>query len=1002
MSDVATVTPAAEATAADQKAPSEIRIGPEAWPQAIAAAHGPQLVVGGPGTGKTEFLVRRAVHLVDGGVCPPDNLLCLTFSRRGAFDLSDRIHDGLGRTVHGIDTSTYHSFAMRLLEMHGPRAGWPETPTVLSGPEQQRFVSRLLHQEDPGRWSPAFRSLLESRTFAGEATDFLLRCREQLITPHRLAELATTHHEWRGLPEFFATYDAALRSASRLDYGTLLSEAVALLEVSEVREAAEEQYRFILVDEYQDTTVAQAHLLQGLTASLRNVTAAADPYQSIYSFRGADLGTVARFPREFADADGTPAQRIVLTTSHRVPEAILDAAVRVTQGELSGAAGKVVPAPGSASVETYRFQQQTEEAEWIASEVQRLQFEQSVPFGRMAVFVRTRRRFITDLSRALDRRNIPHDRPDARLADQSAVRFIHDCVLAVTEAEGPVVNDAAVRRILLGPLFRVPLGRFLELERLRVGSDATWPTLIESRLPELRPLALLLADPSWATEIPAVEGLWRLWEELPQTASLVATDHVAAWTSYAQILDRWRDREPGGTLAEHRRLAEDEEFEASPLFSYRVPNEDRITITTLHQSKGLEFDVVFIADAVEGVFPDLRARDSLLATRRLSPHQPSDMSGYLSFRLQEERRLAYTAMTRATRRVVWTATASGFDEGGGIPSRFLTLVTGRDAAQRPRGGTTPVTPLEIEAALRRTLENPADHAVERLAALEVLGAAPVPLRDPDRFFGIRRRGPDDGVLVGELSLSPSQADLYETCPRRYALERRLGVGDEDSIYAAFGSLVHDVLEAAEDNAQAAGVRRSTLDEALRALDDQFEPDLFGGEPFATAWRARAGEALRNLYAHWPGGGPPLVLEHPLEMMVDGVRWRGRADRIEDRNQGAVVVDYKTAKTPMPVDTAKQSIQLGFYVLAGRQDPRIEEHGPVTAAEFWYPLAARSASIAVREFDLDRLADIQDRMRAVAVGIRDEKWPPRPGSHCSHCRVRTSCPARPEGREAFSR
>jgi superfamily I DNA/RNA helicase/RecB family exonuclease len=988
---------------------NEARIEPEDWPRFLDATDGPQLVVGGPGTGKTEFLVRRAVTLIDGGSCPPEHLLVLTFSRRGAADLADRIHAALGRTVRGIDASTFHSLAMRLLETNAQRRGWEAAPTVLTGPDQQRLVASLLAEENLESWSPAHRSMLGTKTFAGEVTDFLLRCSERLIDPEALAQMADGNPEWRGLPGFFARYKAALHLRRQIDYGTLLGEAVALLETDDIAASASEQYRYVLVDEYQDTTTAQARMLRALVAGHGNITAAADPYQSIYSFRGADLANVQRFPDDFAAAEGRPAPRIVLNTSHRVPHEILAAAVRVTQHELPGAAGRVTPAAGAGSVETYRFEQQTEEAEWIASEITRLHLEQRIPYSRIGVLVRSKRRLIPDLSRALQRRGIPHDRPDARLVDEPAVRYVHDLVLAATEEDGQAETARAVRRLLLGPFHRVPLGRVRDLERARARTGGPWAELIRVHVPEAAAVASLIDAPRWAVACPAVEGLWEVWDGTAGLAASIvagnAAEHAAAWSAYAKVLERWRDREPDGTLADHRRLSEDEEFEATPMLSHRPRSRDALTITTLHQSKGLEFDVVFIADAVEGVFPDLRARDSLLSARRLNPELPADPAGYLAFRLQEERRLAYTAMTRATKRVVWTATASGFEEGRGIPSRFIALVAGTDsvaaAAQAPPRNRPPVTPLEIEAALRRELSDPEAAPAARLAALEMLAAgAPLP-RTADQHYGMRRRGPDHGVVASGFSLSPSQADLYEACPRRYALERRLGIGDEASLYAEFGSLIHDVLEMAERAAVAPGRERADLAEAEVALDRLFDPGAFGGGPFAEAWRRRAAQALGNLYSHWPGGGPPIALEHPLEMTFDGVTWRGRADRIERRPRGATVVDYKTGKRATQVKEAERSMQLGFYVLAAGRDQQIASRGPVTGAELWFPLAMLKDSITVRRFDTANLGEIEDRMRLVTEGITNERWPATPGEQCDHCRVRSSCPAWPEGKEAFS-
>ena len=987
----------------------ELRVGPDAWPDALADIEGPQIVVGGPGTGKTEFLVRRTLHLIEEGGVPAAKLLVVGFGRRGTSDLEQRIRLGLSGSVPQIDVSTFHSLAARILEKNATDLGWRATPQILTGPEQVDLVQRLLTSTERSEWSPIYRDLMGSSTFAREVTDFVLRSREQLLSAGRLAEMASDRADWRGLPGFISEYDAALRATERIDYGTLLASAVLILESEEYRRDSEGP-AFILVDEYQDTTVAEARLLELLVSKHGNLTAAADPYQSIYSFRGADLHNVDRFPTQYPDRNGAPGKRIVLTTSFRTPAAILDAAVRVTSGELPGAAGPVIPAAGNGRVDVYRFDQETEEAEWVAAEMQRLHLEDGIPYSRIGVLVRSKRRFIPDLIRALDRRDIPHSTPDARLSERSAVRFVLDLVAASTGLDGPAGTTRAIRRILLGPLYELPLGSLRAVERARLASPTTsWADAIRSAMWNGGEIADLLEDDSWATEFPASEGLWHVWNHLSAVERVVVdherTDEREAWSSLSQVLRRWNERNPRSSLAEYRRLTQDEEFEARPLLSYRAAADDMPVLTTLHQSKGLEFDVVFIADAVEGVFPDLRTRDSLLGVRHLIRHLPADAAAYRAFRLQEERRLAYTAMSRARHRVIWTATATGFEEGRGIPSRFLALVAGSEtvaeATSAPPTRDTPVTAREAEGFLRRLLVDPEKPVPWRLAALTVLAEHQDDrLRRPLTFAGMRHRGPDTGVIPDLLTMSPSQAESYDKCPRRYALERRLRIGSTTSVYVEFGSLIHAILEKVETEAVETGELHGDLDDAILALDDQFDPAIFGGAPFSDAWYQRGLRALTHLYQNWPSSAHPVALEHVLELRIEDTRWVGRADRIEATTSGLAIVDYKTSASPPRIADAAESMQLGFYALATAADPELAAHGPPERAEMWFP-AARGKSVKTRSFDLNQLPTVSARLITAAEGISAEDWTPRPGPGCDRCSLRPLCPAWMEGREAFA-
>ncbi|HEX5630635.1 MAG TPA: UvrD-helicase domain-containing protein, partial [Acidimicrobiia bacterium] len=250
---------------------SEIRLGPGEWDAALAEVAGPQLVVAGPGAGKTEFLVRRARQLIDTGVAP-ESILLLAFSRRGAAELRNRISSGLNRSFSVVAASTFHSLAMRLLEAHGPVGGWLRTPTLLTGPEHVELVAELLAAEDPDGWPLPFRTVLGSRAFAEEVADFGLRAAERLVEPDDLAAMG--RDDWRPLPGFLRRYRDSLVERGRIDYGTLQVEALRILDHPATAADLAATFSHVLVDEYQDTTVAQARIAERLAARHRNLTVA--------------------------------------------------------------------------------------------------------------------------------------------------------------------------------------------------------------------------------------------------------------------------------------------------------------------------------------------------------------------------------------------------------------------------------------------------------------------------------------------------------------------------------------------------------------------------------------------------------------------------------------------------------------------------------------------------------------------------------------------------------
>ena len=959
------------------------------------------MIVAGPGTGKTEFLVRRVEHIISEEKAKRDEIVVLCFSRRAASDLSKRIEKSVGITGMPIDTTTFHSLALRL----GETAAGGVRLTPLTTPEQVGVVADILQSENTDHWPLTYRGILKTQAFAVEVADFLMRCSERLLTPEDLAERAEERADWRGLPGLYSRYIKKLDAEQRTDYGTLLADTVNLLMGADGQELVE-RFRYVLVDEYQDTSRAQARMADLIAQNSGNLTVAGDPYQSIYSFRGAELRNVAEFTQRHSDA-----ARIVLSESFRVPAGILDPALRVvSSGELPGAAGPVTPAEHKGRTETYLFDQETGEAEWIAKEVDHAMRVDGVPANAIAVLVRSKKEMINELSRAFDRRRIPHDPPAARLVDHAAVRVFHDLVVVATSGGSlPTTSpadaadaDRAMRRILLGPMLGLTLGQERELSRARRRTWSAWSQVVKEHLPEHSGLTEILDEPDWATSLSAVDGFWHAWTRLDTVGSMVADPERAewrrTWTAFAQVLSRQAERDRSLSLARFFELTEDEGFEATPLISHSGST-DGVTLTTLHQAKGLEFDLVFIANAVEGIFPDLRRGRRMLRPELLSPERTTNPLAQHMFQLQEEMRLAYTAMTRARLRVVWTATDAGVDQGERRPSRFIIAAseTGELADLGPptesRGD--PVTLTEAETALRRDLMNPDSPAHERLAAASVLAHNTIDSWDARNFAGVAESGPDSPIIEGSFRLSPSQAESYRRCPRQYALERRLRLGDVTSPYAHFGTLVHAALEAAEKDVIGTGKVHADLHDSLRHLRESWQEADFGTPELNTAWLGKAEEAVTRLYENWPNGdGFPTELEKRVSMIIDGIEWFGFIDRVEQTSSGIRVIDYKTSTQAMTKDAAAESIQLAFYASAVAA-----EGGEVVQAQLWYPRAA-TKSVSTRELDLDRLEELQDEMVDVTASIRDEVWSPKVGDHCERCAFRLSCPAWPDGKGAY--
>lgn len=986
------------------------------WDDLVIQSEGTQLIIGGPGTGKTELLARRAAHLINSQVALSDAVLALSFSRETAADLRERITAAARRSFGELSVGTFYAFARTLVEENSQELfGTPQPPMLLTTPEQIQVVREVLADERPDDWPLIYRRMLGTRTLAQELADFMLRCGEQRISPEELEVRAIDRPAWAGLPGFYRRYLRRLTEEQKIDYTGLLLRTNHALGNPDILGRSVARFPYVLVDEYQEATLVQVEILTKMVAGGVHLTAVADPQQTSFSFRGAERASVSAFPETFGKVGRRSVEVFRLKTSHRVPREVLSSAGELLSGEVTA---MPEPAPHPGRVELYVFDQEMAENDWIASEIKRLHLTEQLPHSQIAILTRTASP-LGSLSRALDRAGIPHTRPGARLIDQPAVRLVLDLARAAVadrdrdpSPQARADLDRMLEGVLLGPLFSLTQGqaRHLRAERHRRGQ--TWSQILEEELPQARPVSLLLKDPSWAERPPATNGFWKLWSQVPHFHRLAGPDQPAdnrsALFSFAQTLGRLAERSPASSLLDYRKLTVEGDLEASPLLSPHTSADGRVVVGTIHQAKGRQFEVVFICNATEGIFPDTRPFRSLLEGQLLSqPH--TDYLHLLNTRLEEERNLAYIAMTRASRRVVWTATAPDLNEMRRTVSRFMVQLAEGPGFElghpEPQPPSSPVGRLETESFLRRTQKDIRTALPRRLAATAVMAnPTRADLWNPHAFAGLRPPGNDLGLIDADHIMSASQAEAYQKCPRQFALERRLRIRPPDeNPYIRFGLLIHQVLQRCGEDSLRRGERGLDLPRALEELDAGLAALDFGTPVLNQAWRDRGAKLLGLLEERWQAErGEAVRFEDKVETELNGVTWRGRIDRVDRMGNGTLrVVDYKTSKNPMTHRDAGVALQLGFYMWAlFRSDP----DNRVSAAEFWHPLCEKGSW--KRSFDPANLEEVVKRLDEIAQAIVYESaelapWPPKPSQECGRCSVRSLCPAWPEGKEAFT-
>ncbi|HUY51783.1 MAG TPA: ATP-dependent DNA helicase [Streptosporangiaceae bacterium] len=520
----------------------------EAQQAVVSHAGGPLLVLAGPGTGKTTAIVEAVVERITQRRIDPERVLVLTFSRKAAQELRERITTRLRRTTRQPLALTFHSYAYTLVRREFVLVG-DSPPTLLSGPEQLLEVRRMLRGEATGaaqRWPERLRPALSTRGFATELRDFLLRAAERGLDGRGLARLGRAHgrDDWVAAGGFLDRYTARfdLAPVPAYDYAEIVRIAAALLSRSATRDRERKAYDVVLVDEYQDTDPAQEALLHALAGDGRELIAVGDPDQSIYAFRGADTRAMTRFPDLFRTPDERPASVIALRTCRRSGPVLLAASRRVayrlpSAAGLSGAglfggspaggspaggspAGgppgsehrapgrpgseqpsgarrgrghrDLVPLPAATpgTVRVLIASSASQEAAVIADTLRRAHLVDGIAWSSMAVLVRSAVRQVPLLRRALATAGVPAvvAGDELPLAEEPGARPLL-ALLRCALQPGALDEDAAAE-LLTGPLGGTDALGLRRLRRALHGADAA-----AGQRPAEQPLASALRDP---------------------------------------------------------------------------------------------------------------------------------------------------------------------------------------------------------------------------------------------------------------------------------------------------------------------------------------------------------------------------------------------------------------------------------------------------------------------------------------------------------------------------
>jgi DNA helicase-2/ATP-dependent DNA helicase PcrA len=1011
--------------------------------KAVTHGEGPLLVVAGAGTGKTQVITRRIAWLIATRRAKPSEILALTFTDKAAEEMQLRVDQLVPYGYADTAISTFHAFGDRLIREFAFELGLTPDVRVLSRPEVVVFLRERLFELGLAEYRP----LGDPTRFLGALASLFARCRDEDVSPEaylahadvlatRAAELDATvatavevgdaerdeaaaaaeHARRQGeLARAYSRYTRLLREHGSIDFGDQVALALQLLRTSAAaREALQARYRYVLVDEFQDTNRAQSELVALLAERHRNVTVVGDDDQSIYRFRGAAISNILEFRDRYRGA-----KTVVLRRNYRSLAPILDGAHRLVRFndpdrlEVRVGISKRLLAErvqrDAKPLRHHAFATIGEEADWISGEIRRRVDEDGVRPRDHAVLVRANIDADAVL-RALNAAGLPwrfsgtsglYARPEVRL------------LLALLRAVADPASSVNVYAVAASERFGIPAGDLAEV----AGCARRRHRSVFEVLEEIQSHpALLRLTPTGRAALGRVTADLRRYRELAQRRSagevlyaflrdsgwlgeLASATTVAAEEQLANI-GRFFDiiRTQSALLADDRAVflaqhlgtlieAGDDPPTADP-----DPDVDAVHVMTIHKAKGLEFPVVFLPGLVADRFPARSRREPLPMPMELVDKVLPEGDGHL----QEERRLFYVAMTRARDELILS-----------------------HAAESPSGRARRVSQFVIEAldlptaGFRGESFPSTTHTSGPLQRI-VAADAPAEPREAERL-----------PIEGPLTLSHSALDDYLTCPLRYKYSQVVRVPTTPHHSMVYGAALHQAVQ--EFHRSQARGKPLTETELLDVFDKAWSNEGFVSREHEQARLEAGREALRRFRGSQlqPGTVVPAWVEREFAFALGGDRIRGRFDRVdimpvaeasaaiggEIRDvadaptllradvvepmlellgpEQVTITDYKSSDVRDPAvarQRARDSLQLQIYAMAyeamtGRLPDAVQLH------------FLDSGLVGRAEVEPARLEKARGRIAMAAAGIRARDYTPRPSAlNCTYCPFRDICPS----------
>ena len=945
---------------------------------AVEHDQGPLMIVAGAGTGKTTVVARRIAHLIAAGRARPSQILALTFNEKAATEMQERVDVLVPYGYADAHISTFHSFGEEVLSNFGIEIGIAPGFTVLDQTAQALFLAERLEELKLKRYAP----LSDPTKHLGEIAAFMNRLKDYPIWPEQLQRHAGELLERAGddpamrdegereleLGEAYERYNRLLWKQGFVDFGDLLALTLKLFDESPAAlRYFQERFRYVLVDEFQDTNPVQFEIVRRLTAGHRNLVVVGDDDQSIYRFRGAHLQNILKFHEFYPGA-----RSIVLKRNYRSTQEILKVARRlilVNQDRLETrlqiskelTTDRKGPAPRIRELPT-----EAEEAGWVAGEIRKAVTEGGRRCRDFAILVRSNKNAEPFL-RALDEQGVPYyfsgsrglfQRPEIKeliallysLSQDTREEYLYLLAEAAYDVPGEdlskLVHALAVEPSRLRSL----------MERASRGEG----TIAISKEGQAR-LALMLADLRLLQEISRAHRTGEVLRAYLDRRGIIkrlrAPENFEDEIKARNIVKFFQIIQSFGRVAVFdrvslflRHLGAIMDHGEDPAVAEIGVDSDVVQVLTIHRAKGLEFPVVYVVQAATDKFPTRRMRRGIEVPVELAPGERSDSE----LHKEEERRLCYVAFTRAKDELIAT---HAVDYGGKRPRQRSEFLSEAFDLGKP-------VPVQKK---KRAMEELEEYRTDGAQGLPPLQRSAT--REP-------------------IQLSHNRIQDYDTCPLKYHFLHVLSV---DPILTRdhrvnFGNAIHQAVAFALNRLKLG--EPPTFEQTVDVFRQNWRSEGYRSEEHAKRRFEQGVEALGSfLEREVANGPPPTDVERPFRFKMGDVIVTGRMDRVDECFGEVAITDYKTTEIDNEerVDvSARDNLQLSVYALAHRElTGKIPDR-----LELRYVLSGATGTSTRSEEKLERT---RDRILAIAESVRSGDFHAQPSEHsCSICACRPIC------------